>query len=95
MPNNKYHPLDLCGSGETEEMERQKQYLRDMAQRYKNVFSTPEGKTVLGDILTSCHFGETLNPNDPVEVAEYNTGLAILRSTGFLEVLILELRVGR
>lgn len=54
----------------------------DVQQHYKNVFSGPEGRVVLGDILTLLHFGETLNPNDPAMVAEYNVGLTIARMSG-------------
>jgi hypothetical protein len=60
---------------------------KDMQQRYKNVFGTPEGRRVLGDILTLGHFGVALNPNDPVEVAEYNLALTIARMAGALDLV--------
>lgn len=55
---------------------------REMQQRYRNVFGTPEGRIVLGDILTLGHFGETLNPADPIAVAEYNAAIIIARMAG-------------
>ena len=65
----------------------------DMQQRYKNVFSSTEGRIVLGDILTLAHFGETLNPTDPVQVAEYNLGITILRMAGVLDPLYSQLGI--
>lgn len=55
---------------------------REMQQRYRNVFGTAEGRIVLGDILTLGHFGETLNPTDPIAVAEYNAAIIIARMAG-------------
>lgn len=80
---------------EAEEVEREKQHVRELQQRYKNVFGTEEGRIVLGDILTLCHFGETLDPKDPVQAAEYNVGLTILRMAGVLDPLYLQLGMGR
>ena len=54
----------------------------EMQQRYRNVFDTGEGRIVLGDILTLGHFGETLNPTDPIAVAEYNAAIVIARMAG-------------
>jgi hypothetical protein len=62
-----------------------------MQKRYKNVFSTPEGRIVLGDILTIGHFGETLNPTDPIVVAEYNAAITIARMAGSLDSLYRDL----
>lgn len=64
---------------------------RDMQQRYKNVFGTPEGRIVLGDILTLGHFGETLNPLDPVAVAEYNAAIVIARMAGAFDTIYQQL----
>lgn len=64
---------------------------RDMQQRYKNVFGTAEGRRVLGDILTLGHFGETLNPTDPVAVAEYNAAIVIARMAGAFDGLYTQL----
>lgn len=59
----------------------------EMQKHYKNVFSGEEGRVVLGDILTICHFGETLDPEDRVCVAEYNVGLTIARMAGVLNLI--------
>ena len=64
---------------------------KDMQQRYRNVFGTPEGCRVLGDILTLGHVGETLNPTDPVAVAEYNAAVTIARMAGAFDALYLQL----
>jgi len=64
---------------------------KDMQQRYSNVFGTAEGKIVLGDILTLGHFGETLNPLDPVQVAEHNAAIIIARMAGALDPIFQEL----
>jgi hypothetical protein len=98
MPSPKFHPLsdDLCGTPtEQDELEREKAQVREMMQRYKNVFASEEGRLVLGDILTLCHFGETLNPTDPVQAAEYNLGITILRMAGGLDSIYLQLGIGR
>lgn len=63
----------------------------DMQKRYKNVFGTPEGRIVLGDILTLGHFGETLNPTDSVVVAEYNAAITIARMAGALDMVYKQL----
>ena len=64
---------------------------KDMQSRYKNTFSTPEGRIVLGDILTLGHVGETLNPMDPVAVAEYNAAITIARMAGAFDQLYQQL----
>jgi hypothetical protein len=58
-----------------------------MQKHYRNVFGSPEGRKVLGDILTLGHFGETLNPIDPVGVAEYNAAIVIARMAGAFDAL--------
>ena len=60
---------------------------QEMQQRYRNVFGTPEGRIVLGNILTAGHFGETLNPEDSVAVAEHNAAITIARTAGAFDVL--------
>jgi hypothetical protein len=50
--------------------------------KYKALFSSSMGRDVLADILTMTHFGCTLNPDNPVQVAEYNVGIAILSRMG-------------
>ena len=64
---------------------------KEMQQRYRNVFSSPEGRVVLGDILTLGHFGETLNPTDPIAVAEYNAAVVIARMAGAFDALYKQL----
>jgi len=64
---------------------------KEMQQRYKNVFGTTEGRIVLGDILTLGHFGETLNPTDPVQVAEHNAAVLIARMAGAFDSLYKQL----
>jgi hypothetical protein len=69
---------------------------KEMQQRYKNVFSGGEGRIVLGDILTLCHFGEILDPpEDVVRVAEYNVGLTIARMAGALNLIYSQLGIVR
>lgn len=84
-------PLNL----EDPNLQSEKQRVRDMMQRYRNVFGSNEGRIVLGDVLTICHFGDTLDPNDPVQAAEYNVGLTILRMAGALDAIYQELGMGR
>jgi hypothetical protein len=64
-----------------------------MQKRYRNVFSSEEGRKVLGDILTICHFGETLSPDDAKCVAEYNVGLTIARMAGALNLIYPQLGI--
>jgi hypothetical protein len=64
---------------------------RELQQMYKNVFGSIEGRIVLGDILTLGHFGETLNPSDPVSVAEHNAAILIARMAGAFDSLYQDL----
>ena len=54
-----------------------------MQQRYRNVFGSAEGRTVLGDILVTCHFGVPVNSEE--ERIEYNLGVYIARMCGAME----------
>jgi hypothetical protein len=63
----------------------------DMLKRYKNVFGTPEGKIVLGDILTKGHYGVTLDPENAVQISEYNFSLVIATKAGVFDPLYLDL----
>lgn len=65
---------------------------RDMEQRYHNVFSSDEGRLVLGDILSICHFGVPLN-ND-AERIEHNVGVAIARMSGMMTAIDQHLGIG-
>lgn len=68
---------------------------REMQRLYRSVFGSNEGRIVLGDILTLGHFGENLDPNDPIGVAEYNQALTIARMAGALDGFYLELGIIR
>ena len=50
--------------------------------KYRWLFSSPMGREVLADLLTECHFGITLDPDNKVQVAEYNVGVMILTKCG-------------
>lgn len=64
----------------------------DMLQRYRNVFGTAEGKLVLGDILFNLgHFGDNIEPTDPVLSAERNIAVTIARMAGAFNTLYNEL----
>jgi len=56
--------------------------VKEQAAKYRAAFGGPIGQEVLADILTMTHFGETLNPDNPVQVAEYNVGVSILAKMG-------------
>ena len=66
--------------------------VKEMQQRYKNVFSTAEGRIVLGDILfTLGHFGTMIVPTDVVAMTELQLAITIARTAGALDVLYREL----
>ncbi len=51
--------------------------------KYRFIFRSPLGQDILGDILVNlCHFGCTLDPENKVQVSEYNVGIAILAKMG-------------
>ena len=54
----------------------------ELSQKYRHVFLTPIGREVLADILSMCHFGCTLVPENPAQIAEHNVGVAILANCG-------------
>ena len=60
---------------------------KDLAQKYKMVFSTDEGKAVMLDILTDCHvmsITDTLNTNEMIlATGKRNAGLEIARKAFF------------
>lgn len=60
---------------------------KDLAQKYKNVFGTNEGKEVMLDILTDCHvmsITDTLNTNEMIlATGKRNAGLEIARKAFF------------
>ena len=50
--------------------------------KYRKVLLSPLGREVLIDILTMCHFGQTLDSANLHQIAEYNVGVAILAKLG-------------
>lgn len=71
------------------EMERRN---RDMELRYRNVFGSPEGRVVLGDILAFCHFGRLVASDE--ERVEYNVGVAIARMSGIMSEIDVLMKIG-
>lgn len=69
----------------------EQQKAKDMMQRYRNVFGTPEGKIVLGDILSVAGFGGKPNPNDPAQVSWYNFAVEIARLAGAFDQIFQQL----
>ena len=65
---------------------------KEMRQYYRSVFSSTEGRKVLGDILISNHFGVPLN--NEVERIEYNVGIAIARMSGMMSEVDALLMIG-
>ena len=60
---------------------------KDLAQKYKMVFGTDEGKAVMIDILTDCHvmsITDTLDTNQIIlATGKRNAGLEIARKAFF------------
>ncbi|MBU0599085.1 hypothetical protein KKF61_08955 [Patescibacteria group bacterium] len=52
--------------------------------KYRSVFLNSIGREVLLDILTMCHFGCTLDFENPAAISEYNVGITILHKCGIL-----------
>lgn len=51
--------------------------------KYRCVFAgSAVGREVLGDILTICHFGSTLDPDNPSQIGEHNVGVTVLAKMG-------------
>jgi len=65
----------------------------EMHQRYRNVFGSAEGRIVLGDILAKGHYGLTLDPDNPVMVAEYNFAVVIGTLSGAFDQLYSQLEL--
>jgi len=62
-----------------------------MQQRYRNVFATPEGQKVLGDIAELGHLFDPIHPEDTAALGERNLALTICRMAGSLDVLYRQL----
>ena len=58
---------------------------KEMTQLYRNVFGSPEGRLVLGNILRDNHFGVPLNSE--AERIEYNVAVLIARRSGIFEAV--------
>ena len=57
--------------------------MNDLTSKYRTVlFENQIGRDVLADILSMCHFGCTLDPENSVQISEYNVGMAILNKCG-------------
>jgi len=56
--------------------------LSELQLKYRAVFMSEIGREVLSDILMQCHFGVTLDPDNKVQVAEYNVGMVLLERCG-------------
>ena len=68
---------------------------RDMATRYRNVFGTPEGRIVLGDILTQGFYGVTLTPEIPDQIGAYNLALVIATRSGVFDPIYRQLGMAK
>ena len=68
-------------------MTKQAQLDKDLAQKYKTLFESEMGKTVLLDILRDCHvmsITDTLNTNEMIlATGKRNAGLEIARKAFF------------
>ena len=66
---------------------KQAQLDKDLAQKYKMVFGTDDGKEVMLDILRDCHvmsITDTLNTNEMIlATGKRNAGLEIARKAFF------------
>lgn len=78
-----------------EQLSAEQQHVKDTLQRYKNVFGTPEGKRVLGDILNLGNFGKNIHPSDSAKIAEQNFAVTIARMAGVFDPLYTELGIVR
>lgn len=57
-------------------------------EKYRHTFlESPFGKEVLADLAWECHFGGVLNPENVVQVAEFNVFVLILNKLGVFESL--------
>lgn len=57
--------------------------MEDRLEKYRLVFmQSPIGLQVLGDILTLCDFGCTLDPTNQGQIGKYNVGTVILNRCG-------------
>jgi hypothetical protein len=72
---------------QTEERERLAGAVQRLNAKYRLTFLNGEiGMDVLSDILQTCHFGQTLDPDNKAMIAEYNMGVTLLARCGVLEM---------
>lgn len=58
---------------------------RELQDKYRAVFCGGQvNREVLGDLLKTCHFGQTLDWENPGQIAEFNLGVVILAKCGIL-----------
>jgi len=61
--------------------------MNELTSKYRTVLLENQlGRDVLADILSMCHFGVTLDPDNTVQVSEHNVGTAILFRCGVFQV---------
>jgi hypothetical protein len=63
----------------------EQRYNREMRDKYRALFFSQVGRDVLSDILVTCHFFGTLDPGNPVQIAEYNVAVVIAAKAGILD----------
>lgn len=63
------------------------QAANELQQLYINVFASPEGRKVLGHILSEGHFFTTLDPDNPAQIAEHNFAKLLAYRAGIFELL--------
>ncbi len=56
--------------------------MENKQEKYRKTFLEGFGKDVLADLLQLCHFGETLDPDNKAQIAEYNVGVSVLANLG-------------
>lgn len=68
-------------------MEAEALAAKELQQLYINVFASPEGRKVLGHILSEGHFFTTLDPDNPAQIAEHNFAKLLAYRAGIFELL--------
>ncbi len=67
----------------------QEQTKSDLRPKYRLLFLTEIGREVLADILvTLCHFGLYLDPEDKAQIGQYNVGVSILSRIGIFSTAV-------
>ena len=62
----------------------EERYAREMRDKYRALFTSQVGREVIADILMTCHFCGTLDPENAAMIAEYNVGVTIAAKAGIL-----------